>query len=76
MFWKKKAAKPTKRAQVVDEAQQIIATKRTEIGKETLDQIKSAIMNRETSALERAKKTIIQADQDKVRDNINFWLRE
>ena len=77
MFWKKKPKKTLKsRDNVVQEAQQTMQNKREEIGSEALDKIKHAIMNKENSALNGAKKTIINADQDKVRDNLNLWLRE
>ncbi len=53
-----------------------MAAKRAEIGEEALDQIKHAIMKRESSALEGAKRAILAADEDKVRDNLTHWLRE
>lgn len=77
MFWKKKK-KPTKpcRDDILQQAKESLADKRAEIGDEALDQIRSAIMSRENSALQNAKKIILNTDKDKVRDNLNLWLRE
>ena len=50
--------------------------KREEIGDETLDKIKEAIMKKESSALEQAKSKIKNTDDDKVRDNLSLWLRD
>ena len=75
MFWRKKSEK-TKQETVLEKAQHVASQKREEIGDEALDQIKKAILKRENSALDQAKSTILKADQDKVRDNLNLWLRE
>lgn len=77
MFWKKKKeAKKSKREQILDQAKKTAAGKRAEIGDETLGQIREAIMKKENSALERAKKQVKEMDDDKVRDNIRFWMQE
>ena len=77
MFWKKKKKpKKTSREAVLEQAKASMAAKRAEIGEEALDQIKHAIMKRESSALEGAKRAILAADEDKVRDNLTHWLRE
>ena len=77
MFWKKKPkkAKPT-REEVIAQAKQAMATKREEIGDEAMAEIKDAIMKKQSSVLEKSKRQILAADEDKVRDNLNLWLRE
>lgn len=87
MFWKKKnkgkdpvkpadpAAKPD-RAQILAQARANAAAARAEIGEETLDKIKAALMKKQQSAIEQAKRQIQAADQDKVRDNIKFMMTE
>lgn len=77
MFWKKKSkeAKPSREA-ILRQAQADMAAKRTEIGEQTLDHIRQAIAGHENSALEKAKKQIFNADEDKVRDHIDLWLKE
>lgn len=77
MFWKKKR-KPqkTSREKALEQTKQVMADKRAEIGDEALDQIKKAIMAREGSELEKAKKKIMATDEDKIRDNLALWLRE
>ncbi|MCI5060668.1 MAG: hypothetical protein MRY79_06320 [Alphaproteobacteria bacterium] len=74
MFWKKK--KSEKKKNIRTQASKIAADKRAEIGEDTLNEIRSAIMARKNSPLEKAKRQIAQANQDKVRDNIRFWLDE
>ena len=77
MFWKKKKkpAKPT-REEIIAQATKAAADKREEIGEDTLDQIRDAIMEKENSALEQAKRKVKAMDDDKVRDNIRHWMRE
>ncbi len=50
--------------------------KREEIGDETLDSIRKAIMDKENSALAKAQKEIKNTDVDKVLDNLSVWLRD
>ena len=76
MFWKKKKPKKPSREEILKQAQASMAAKREEIGDEALDQIKQAIIKRENSALEGAKRAILTADEGKVRDNLSLWLRE
>ena len=76
MFWKKKKPKKPSREKILAEAKANMTAKREEIGDETLDQIRQAIMKKENSALEKAKRQIQDMDDDKVRDNLQFWLRE
>lgn len=86
MFWKKKdkgkngkatenGGKPT-REQILAQAKANAAAARAEIGDETLDKIKEALMKKQASAIEKAKAQIRAADQDKVRDNIKFMMKE
>lgn len=89
MFWKKKdkgKAPPSKpsapepgkltREQIIAQAKANAAAARAEIGDETLEKIKAALLKKQGSAMEQAKKKIMAADQDKVRDNIQFMMRE
>ena len=89
MFWKKKkgkdggdsaknppaGAKPT-REEIIAKAKASMAAARAEIGDETLEKIKEAMMKKQASAIEKAKAQIRAADTDKVRDNIQFMMRE
>ena len=85
MFWSKKnkekggkpaenAGKPT-REQIIAQAKANAAAARAEIGDETLEKIKAAMMKKQASALEQAKQQIKSADTDKVRDHIQHMIR-
>lgn len=83
MFWKKKkkpaaplgGGKPT-REEIIAQARANMAAARAEIGDETLDKIKDALMKKQQSAIEQAKAQIKAADMDKVRDHLSLWLEE
>jgi hypothetical protein len=90
MFWKKKniskdgksaknpsadGGKPT-RDQIIAQAKANMSAARAEIGDETLDKIKAAMLKKQASAIEKAKAQIKAADPDKVRDNISFMMKE
>ena len=86
MFWKKKdkgkdgktpenGGKPT-REQILAQAKANMSAARAEIGDETLDKIKDALMKKQASAIEQAKNQIKSANQDKVRDNIKFMMTD
>lgn len=84
MFWKKKdkkqpipskPAKPT-RDEILAQAKANMAAARAEIGDETLEKIKQAILKKQSSTLEKAKAQIKAADTDKVRDHIQYMIRE
>lgn len=77
MFWKKKK-KPEKtgREAVIAQAKAVASAKRTEIGEDTLDGIRQALMKKESSALEQAKRKIQGMDEDKLRDNLKFMIQE
>ena len=77
MFWKKKKAKkPVNRDEILAQATKNVAEAREQIGEDTLDKIRRKLMEKENSALERAKRKIKAMDDDKVRDNISFWMRQ
>ncbi len=87
MFWKKKdkgkkaknaAAKDGKptREQIIAQAKANMSAARAEIGDETLEKIKAAMLKKQASAIEKAKAQIKAADQDKVRDNLRFMIQE
>ncbi len=78
MFWKKKKkpkAKPS-REEIIAQAQKVAAAKTEEIGDETLEKIRAAMFKKENSAMEQAKRQIMAADDDKVRDNLKYLLRD
>ena len=86
MFWSKKdkkkssksaenGGKPT-REEIIAQAKKNMASARAEIGDETLEKIKAAMMKKQQSVLEQAKIQIKSADVNKVRDNIQFMMRE
>lgn len=83
MFWKKKkkpappegGGKPT-REEIIAQARVNMAAARAEIGDETLDKIKDALMKKQQSAIEQAKAQIKASDMDKVRDHLSLWLEE
>lgn len=86
MFWKKKnKTKTTKsadnggklsREQIIAQAKANMSAARAEIGDETLEKIKAAMLKKQASAIEKAKAQIKAADQDKVRDNLRFMIQE
>ncbi len=81
MFWKKKdkkpvaTAKPT-REQIIAQAKANASAARAEIGDETLEKIREAMLKKQGSAIEKAKAQIKAADQDKVRDHLKYMMRE
>lgn len=77
MFWKKKK-KPQKtdREQMIAQAKAVAKAKTQEIGEDTLADIRQALVKRESSALEQARKKIIQMDEDKFRDNLKYMLHD
>jgi hypothetical protein len=78
MFWKKKPPKPPakpSRDDIIAQAKANMAAARTEIGDETLEKIKEAMLKKQASVLEKAKAQIKAADTDKVRDHLQFMIR-
>lgn len=81
MFWPinkkaKKKEKKTRREEIVSQAKATAKAKTAEIGEDTLSDIRDSLLRRENSALEQAKKKIMQADDDKVRDNLKYLLND
>lgn len=78
MFWKKKKVKNKKqcREDIIAAAHKAAQVKREEIGEETLDEIRDAIMKRENNPLAKAQKEIKEADLDKVLDNLSIWMKD
>lgn len=80
MFWNKKktkeSAKTPSREDIITKAQESARAKREEIGEETLDAIREAILKKENSPLAKAQREIKSADVDKVLDNLSLWLRD
>jgi hypothetical protein len=83
MFWKKKPAKTAKpspekgkpsREDILAQAKANAAAARAEIGDETLDKIKAAMLKKQASAIEQAKNQIKSHDIGKVRDHLSIWL--
>lgn len=84
MFWKKKdknqtpqkaPAKPT-RDEILAQAKANMAAARAEIGDETLEKIKQALLKKQSSVVEKAKAQIKATDTDKVRDHLKYMIRE
>ncbi len=92
MFWNKKnkakSAKtatpagsdknrePMTREQIIAQAKANMATARAEIGDETLEKIKAAMLKKQQSAIEQAKATIKATDTLEVRDHLRTMIRE
>ena len=75
MFWKKKKKQKGK-VSAKQQAEAIAAQKRDEIGDETLEKIRQAIIKRENSPMAQAKRKIADMDQDKILDNISWWMSD
>ena len=81
MFWKKKEKKPLKstkpsREEILAKAKETAAAARTEIGDETLEAIKAALLKKQSAIMEQAKSKIKTTDMDKVRDHLKYIIRE
>lgn len=79
MFWKKKKNKKsqkTSREAILAQAKANAAAAREEIGDDTLEKIKKALLEKENSPFAQAKRRIEAMDEDKVRDNVSLWMRE
>ncbi len=85
MFWKKKKKKevpqeatqqPMTREQIIAQAKANAAAARSEIGDETLDKIKEAMMKKENNPFEQAKRKVKAMDKQKVADSVSDWMRE
>lgn len=87
MFWKKKkksketdeaqdAQKPMTREEIIAQAKANAAAAREEIGDETLEKIKEAMMKKENNPFEQAKRKVKAMDEQKVADSVSDWMRE
>lgn len=85
MFWKKKPKKPEKptaekgkatREEIIAQAKANAAAARAEIGDETLEKIKAAMLKKQASAIEQAKNKIKATDTQEVRDHLRTIIRE
>jgi CRISPR/Cas system-associated protein Csm6 len=70
----KKAQKPQSREELIAEAMSNARKAKDEIGEENLQRIAQAMMKKENSATEQAKKKIKSMDQDKVADHLRIML--
>lgn len=83
VFWKKKKkpapkkdAPATNREAIIAQARANAAAAREEIGDETLEKIREALMRKENDPLEQAKAKVRAMDKQKVADSVSDWLRE
>lgn len=77
MFWfSKKKPQKTGREQIMAQAKATVSAKTQEIGEGTLSEIRTALLTRENSALEQAKRKVMHMDQDKLSDNMKYWLHD
>lgn len=86
MFWKKKDKQkpketaneraPLTRDQIIAQAKANMASARAEIGDETLEKIKEAMLRKQQSAIEQAKARIKATDTVEVRDHLRTMIRE
>lgn len=86
MFWKKKTKKepqkaakarePLTRDQIIAQAKANMASARAEIGDETLEKIKEAMLKKQQSTIEQAKNRIRETDPTEVRDHLRTMIRE
>ncbi len=78
MFWKKKKKQPQKpsREDILRQAKATAAAKREEIGEDTLEAIRDALMKKENSPMAQAKRRIIESDEEKVRDHLKYMLAD
>lgn len=90
MFWKKKpkakkqpdgpkappAAGKSSRDQIIAQAKANAAAARADIGDDTLDEIRAAIIRKQNSPAEKAKQIIKAMDHSVVRDHLSDLLKE
>ena len=84
MFWNKKKKSKKKdeksdkpsREDLIAQAKANAAAAREEIGDETLDKIREAMLARENNPLEQAKAKIKAMDKQKVADSMKVMLQE
>ena len=64
------------REEIIAQAKANAAAARQEIGEETLDKVKEAMLRKENNPLEQAKKRVKAMDRQKVADSVSDWMRE
>lgn len=70
------AAKKKRREEILAHARATAAAAREEIGDETLEKIREAMMKRQGSAFEQAKAKVKAMDQERIADNIRYVMDE
>ena len=73
---KKKEAKKLSREEIIAQAKANAAAAREEIGDETLEKIREALLQKENNPFEQAKAKVKSMDRQKVADSVSDWLRE
>jgi hypothetical protein len=68
----KTPAKPANREELLAQARANAAAAREEIGDETLDKIREAMMRKQNSPIEQARAKIKALDQARIADNIRY----
>jgi hypothetical protein len=87
MFWKKKKAEKPKesakksggtptREEIIAKAKANMASAREEIGDETLEKIREAMLKKQQSSMEQAKDKVKATDTDHVRDHLRLLIRD
>ena len=64
--------KPANREELLAQARANAAAARAEIGDETLDKIREAMMKKQNSSMEQARAKIKALDQGRIADNIRY----
>jgi hypothetical protein len=67
-------AKKKRREQILAQARATAAAAREEIGDETLEKIREAMMKKQGSAFEQAKQKVKSMDQERIADNIRYVM--
>ncbi len=77
-FWKKKPKDPKdmNREELIALAKENAAAAREQIGDETLDKIREAMMKKENSPLEQAKRQVKSMETEDVRVELRHWMKE
>lgn len=79
MFWNKKpSSKPSKptRDEIMAQAKANAKKASDEIGNETLQQIKAALLKKQSCPIEKAKAQLRAVDADKARIHLSYMMRE
>lgn len=87
MFWKKKkpakskesaqkGGAPLSREEIIAKAKANMAAAREEIGDETLEKIREAMLKKQNSAIEKAKAQVRATSTDHVRDHLRLMIQD